>query len=134
LRGLIREVLLVGAAEGAHPLGFHGFDPALFLGDDVAAMDASLDANAASKRGSAKKHSGYWRDLAIRKRPTDIAAQMAPVRALAQRHGLAMPLLNRVLDGIADIEQGRRAQGMALAEDILLIATEGQRSLGRIGS
>jgi 2-dehydropantoate 2-reductase len=124
LRGLIREVLLVGAAEGATPLGFHGFDPAVFLGNDVAAMDASLDANAASKRGSAKKHSGYWRDLAIRKRPTDIAAQMAPVLSLARRHGLAMPLVDRVLDRIADIEQGRRTQGVALAEEVASIARE----------
>lgn len=125
LHGLIREVLLVGAAEGARPLGFHGFDPAAFLANDVAAMDASLNANAASKRGSAKKHSGYWRDLAVRKRPTDIAAQMAPVLAIARRHGLAMPLVDRVLAGIADIEQGRRMQGLALAEEVLSIAAGG---------
>jgi 2-dehydropantoate 2-reductase len=124
LRGLIREVLLAGAAEGARPLGFHGFDPAVFLANDVAAMDASLDANAASKRGSAKKHSGYWRDLAIRKRPTDIAAQMAPALAIARRHGLATPLVDRVLARIADIEQGRRTQGLELAEEVLALASE----------
>jgi 2-dehydropantoate 2-reductase len=125
LHGLIREVLLVGAADGARPLGFHGFDPTVFLANDVAAMDASLDANAASKSGSAKKHSGYWRDLAIRKRPTDIAAQMAPVLAIARRHGLTMPLVDRVLVGIAHIEQGRRTPSLALAEEVLSLASEG---------
>jgi 2-dehydropantoate 2-reductase len=76
------------------------------------------------KRGSAKKQSGYWRDLAIRKRPTDIAAQMAPVLALAQRHGLAMPLVERVLERIADIEHGRRLPAIDLADGILSVAAE----------
>lgn len=118
ISGAIREVLRVGQAEGVRPLGFQGFDPAAFLGDDVAAMEASLDANLVFKRRSAKKHSGYWRDLAVRKRPTDLAAQMAPVRAIAERRGIAMPLVDAMLARIGDIEQGRRVQGIELADEV----------------
>ena len=115
---VIREVLLVGQADGARPLGFQGYDPAAFLSGDKAAMEASLDANRVFKQRSAKKHSGYWRDLAVRKRPTDITAQMAPVRAIAKQRGIAMPLVDAMLDRIGAIEQGKRPQGIELAEEV----------------
>lgn len=118
LRGVIGEVLTVAAADGARPVGFQGFDPAAFLSGDIAAMDASIEANRAFKMRSAKKHSGYWRDLAVRKRPTDITAQMAPVRAIAKRRGIAMPLVDCLLDRIAEIEQGQRPQGLELAAEV----------------
>ena len=73
-------------------------------------------------RGSAKTHSGIWRDLAVRKRQTDVAAQLAPVRAAARRHGVPTPLADRLVELIGGIEQGRLQQGGALADDLGSVA------------
>lgn len=116
--GLVREILSVAAAEKVTPLGFDGFDPTPFLGTDMAAIDATIAQMVAYNRGSAKTHSGIWRDLAVRKRQTDVAAQLAPVRAAAKRHGIATPMADRLVALITDIEQGRAAQGGALADDL----------------
>jgi 2-dehydropantoate 2-reductase len=62
---------------------------------------------------TAKTHSGIWRDLAVRKRKTEVAAQLAPIVAAGQRHGVATPLTQRLIRLIADIEEGRRPQGAA---------------------
>lgn len=115
LRGLICEVLAVAQAEGVEPRGFQGFAPDAFLSGDVAAMDASIEANLAFKRRSAKKHSGYWRDLAVRKRPTDLGVQLAPVQELARRHGLSTPRVDRLVALVRAIETGERQQGSELA-------------------
>ncbi|MBX6372828.1 MAG: ketopantoate reductase family protein [Acetobacteraceae bacterium] len=103
---LVREVLSIAAAEGVTPLGFNGFDPAAFMRGDAAAIDASIAAMAAFNRASPKTHSGIWRDLAVRKRQTDVAAQLAPAQAAARRHGLATPMIDRLVSLIGAIERG----------------------------
>ena len=115
---LVREILAVAAAEQVTPLGFDGFDPLPFLGTDMAAIDATIARMVTYNRGSAKTHSGIWRDLAVRKRQTDVAAQLAPVRAAARRHGVPTPLADRLVELIGGIEQGKLQQGGALADDL----------------
>lgn len=119
---LVREILAVARAEGVTPLGFDGFDPQAFLNDDMAGMAASLDRLAAFNRRSAKARSGIWRDLAVRKRPTDAAAQLAPVQAAARQHGLATPLVDRLVGLIGEVEQGRAQIGGALADQLAAAA------------
>ena len=119
---LVREILAVAAAEKVTPLGFDGFDPLPFLGTDMAAIDATIARMVTYNRGSAKTHSGIWRDLAVRKRQTDVAAQLAPVRAAARRHGVPTPLADRLVELIGGIEQGRLQQGGALADDLGSVA------------
>ena len=111
---LVQELLAVADAEGIAPIGVNGFDPQAFVQGDTAAIGRSLTAMADFNRASAKARSGIWRDLAVRKRRTDCAAQLAPVRAAARRHGLGTPLTDRLLDLIAEVEDGRSAQGPAL--------------------
>lgn len=122
LTGLVREVLLTAVAEGVSPRGFQGYDPAAFLSGDPEAIAASIEANLVFKRRSAKKHSGYWRDLAVRKRPTDIGAQVAPVRALARRHGIGTPLLDHLVALVGAIERGERPIGRELADELATAA------------
>jgi 2-dehydropantoate 2-reductase len=116
--GVAREILRVAAAEGAAPIGFDGFDPDAFARGDAAGMRASLDRLIAYNRASAKSHSGIWRDLAVRRRQTDVAAQLAPVRAAARRHGIATPLADRLVALIGEVEEGRRAIGGLLADEL----------------
>jgi 2-dehydropantoate 2-reductase len=122
IRALVREVLTVARAEGVAPLGFNGFDPAAFLAGDEAAIRVSMAAMEEYNRGSAKSHSGIWRDLAVRRRPTDAGAQLAPVQAAARRHGLPTPLIDRLVALIAAVERGERRIGEGLTEDLGALA------------
>jgi 2-dehydropantoate 2-reductase len=112
LIGLAREAVAVAAARGVRVEAFDGFDPAAFA-PGVPEVDAraSLDALVRFNRGSAKTHSGVWRDLAVRKRRTEVDAQIAPVAALGAEAGVDTPLTRRLIALIHDVEEGRRAQG-----------------------
>ena len=92
---LAREVL--GAAT-AQPESFDGFEA-----DD---LEGSIDRLVAFNRRSAKSHSGIYRDLAVRKRPTEKAI-------LAELDG---PLVRRTLELIGEIEAGRRVCEVANLE------------------
>jgi len=114
LIALGREVMAVAVAAGIKPESFNGFDPSAFLpGASEAELHASFDAMVAFNRRSAKSHSGIWRDLAVRKRRTEVAAQLAPVVEAGRRHGVATPLAARLITLIGDVEEGRRPQGDA---------------------
>jgi 2-dehydropantoate 2-reductase len=109
LIALGREVARVGAATGRKLEAFDGFDPAAFApGASTADGAASLDALVAFNRRSAKTHSGIWRDLAVRKRKTEVEAQLGPVVRAAAELGLAAPLTARLIELIHDIENGAR--------------------------
>ncbi len=104
-----REVMRVALAHGVTPEAFNGFDPAAFLpaaGDAAAAQ--SLDEMVAFNRRSAKTHSGIWRDLAVRKRSTEVDAQLGWVVHFGQQHGVPTPLTARLIEQIHEIEAGTR--------------------------
>jgi 2-dehydropantoate 2-reductase len=112
LADLGREVGRVAAAEKVRLEAFNGFDPHAFSPEgSAAALEQSFDDMVAFNRRSAKSHSGIWRDLAVRKRRTEIDAQLVPILPIAQRHGLQLPLLARLVELIHELEQGRSARG-----------------------
>ncbi len=108
-RRLGGEAVAVALAEGVQPRGFNGFDPAAFGPDATEAQAAaSVAAMAEFNRGSAKTHSGVWRDLAVRRRRTEVDAQIAPIAVIGARHGLPCPAIARLVAMIHEIEDGRR--------------------------
>jgi 2-dehydropantoate 2-reductase len=110
---LAREILAVATARGVTPEGFDGFDPSAYLpGAPLDAPERSLDALVAHNRRSAKTHSGIWRDLAVRKRRTEVDAQLGIVVTLGAESGVATPILARLVELINDIENGTRAQSL----------------------
>ena len=113
------EVMTLAHAEGISPLGFNGFDPAAFLAADPEGMRLSLDTMVAHNRKTAKTHSGIWRDLAVRKRKTEVDAQIGTMIPLAASHGLSVPALTRMVELIHDIEDGKRAQSAALVDEMV---------------
>jgi 2-dehydropantoate 2-reductase len=117
---LAREILAVAAARGVKPEAFDGFDPIAYLpGARPDAASRSLDELVAFNRRSAKTHSGIWRDLAVRKRRTEVDAQLGIVVALGREAGVATPLTERLVELIHDVETGARAQSLATL-DLLL--------------
>lgn len=107
LIALGKEVCAVAAAANIPLEGFNGFHPPAFSALATTAQShASMDAMVAFNRRSAKTHSGIWRDLAIHKRKTEVDQQLGVIVQEAERLGIATPLLQAVISGIHQIEQG----------------------------
>jgi len=109
LMGLAREVMRTAVAEGVDPKPFNGFEPSAFLpGAPKAAAMQSLADLAEFNSKTAKTHTGIYRDLAVRKRKTEVDPQVGKVAEVAALHGIETPLLRRLVELIHDIEGGRR--------------------------
>ena len=105
---LAREVMAVTAARGVVPVGFNGFDPSCFApGASDAGARASIAALAEFNRHTAKTHSGIHRDLAVRKRKTEVDPQIGVIVALGREVGIATPAIACLVALIHDIEDGR---------------------------
>ena len=81
----------VAQAEGVSPKPFDGFDGAAFMpGTSEADARQSLANLAAFNTMTAKSHSGLYRDLAVRKRRTEVDAA-ASRTAVTDPHALEVP-------------------------------------------
>ena len=112
MANLAAEVLALAAAEGVRPEGFDGFEPSAFVfppGRDEVRLQASLDALVVMNRKWLKAKSGVWRDLAVRKRKTEVESVVTELRARAARHEIPIPLVEAVGRMILEIESGARA-------------------------
>lgn len=106
-----QEVMAVAHARGVSPKGFNGFEPEAFLPGADEGMAAQCVAELAEfNRHTAKTHSGIWRDLAVRKRATEVDMQIKVIADIAEEIGVETPALKCLVDLIHDIEQGKRAQ------------------------
>jgi 2-dehydropantoate 2-reductase len=93
-----REVL---AQAPVRVEGFDGFDP-----DD---LEGSLGRLADFNRNSAKKYSGIYRDLVVRKRKTEIDEILRDING---------PIFSKVAGIIHDIEEGRRVNERANLDEL----------------
>jgi len=126
---LAREVLQVAAALNLRPLGFDGFEPDAVGSSDSAVVNASLERLIAVRQADQKTHSGVWRDLAVRKRRTEVDAHFGPIVEDAHRLGVAVPLLERMVAMIHEIEDGRRSLDRVNLEELAAARSpEGERA------
>jgi 2-dehydropantoate 2-reductase len=108
-RRLGEEAIAVAQAEGVQPRGFNGYDVEAFKpGASEDAARASVAAMVAFNATSAKTHSGIWRDLAVRKRRTEVDVQIAPIGEIGARHGIDCRMTRKLVEMIHEVEQGRR--------------------------
>lgn len=104
-----KEVLSVAQNLNIQPEGFNGFNPAAFMPSAARAQtEASLKEMVAFNHKSAKTHSGIWRDLAVRKRKTEVDAHLGMIVSIARENNLKTPLLEKLIEQIHDIEAGTR--------------------------
>jgi 2-dehydropantoate 2-reductase len=109
LTKLALEVGRVAAANNITPEAFNGFDPAAFSPTASATdTERSFDEMVAHNKTSLKSHSGIWRDLAVRKRKTEVDAQVQPVVDVGHSLGVPTPIAARLVAMIHEIEDGRR--------------------------
>ncbi|HEX3866034.1 MAG TPA: 2-dehydropantoate 2-reductase N-terminal domain-containing protein, partial [Gemmatimonadaceae bacterium] len=123
--GLAREILAVASARGVGPEAFNGFDPGAYEpGAPPDAAERSLNELVAFNRKSAKTHSGIWRDLAVRKRRTEVDAQLGIVVAIG--HALQVPTLltSRLVELIHEIESGVRPQSIESLAELASVSSE----------
>ncbi len=128
-----REVMAVAAARGVSPIGFGAFDAKAFLpGRADSERRRAIDWLAGYTSKTAKTHSGIHRDLAVRKRPTEVDPQIGIVCELGREVGVATPGLSRLVALIHDIEDGRRPMAFEtfqlLIDTCISASTAGSRS------
>lgn len=114
-----RETLAVAEAAGGRPEPFGEFDPRRFRPEATPAeFAAGVEAVAARFRGMLKTRSGYWRDLAVRKRATEVDHQVGVVVRRGAALGVPTPINTGILDLIHEIEAGQRPQSWANLDEL----------------
>ena len=117
---LAREVMSVACARHVATQPFRNFEPMAFApGSDESVSRAAVAQLALRWRNSAKKHSGFWRDMAVRKRRTEVDPMLGPVADFGRQAGLDMPALCTLIGLVHDIEDGRREQSWDTFEVLL---------------
>lgn len=120
LANLAAEAIRVAESEDVRCQGFDGFEPARFAfsaARDWDGIDESFDELAAFNRRSLKAKSGVWRDLAVRKRKTEVDQIVGAVVETGRRRDVATPLNERLQAMIHDLEEEHRRMDWAnLAE------------------
>ncbi len=127
-----REVMAVAAARGVAPVGFGGFDPKAFLpGTPPLERVRVIDWLTAFTAESAKTHSGIYRDLAVRKRKTEVDPQIGIISKLGREAGIATPALEKLVALIHDIEDGRRPMAFETFQSLIDTCTSASTARSR---
>jgi 2-dehydropantoate 2-reductase len=115
LTALVGEGVRVALAAGVALESFGAFEP-LKLQPRTSAEEsearAVLNRFADQTRNQIKVRSGPWRDLAVRKRPTEIDHMVGWVIAEGRSRGIAMPLNEALVQQVKELERGTRSRGL----------------------
>lgn len=104
-----REVGAVAAARGVKSLGFGEFDPMVFApGQPEYPQIETIAWLADYTSKTAKTHSGIWRDLAVRKRKTEVDPQIGIIAKLGREAGVPTPTIETLVELIHEVEDGKR--------------------------
>lgn len=113
---LAAEIFDIAAAEDVRLEGFDAFDPDAYKrGVSAERNEQATDALVTWLAKQSKSRSGIWRDIAVRKRPTEVPTQYEPVIQLAGDHGLKVPLVEALVSLIRQLETGE----ITMSEDHL---------------
>jgi 2-dehydropantoate 2-reductase len=111
------EVLKVAEKEGIKPEPFDNWTPELLYpvrkGEE---LEKSYFTLAERLRGYTKTRTGIWRDLAVRKRKTEVFEQLNPVIQIGEKHGFNMLLIKSIVSMIQEIELSEREMSMQNVE------------------
>jgi 2-dehydropantoate 2-reductase len=108
---LVAEAMRVAEAAGIRLEAFDEYDPAVYRSGAAGDSNAIAQAMAMVSqfyRMHTKVKTGIWRDLAVRKRKTEVDWHTGLVAARGARLGVATPLSDRLVALIHELEDGRR--------------------------
>jgi 2-dehydropantoate 2-reductase len=121
---LAAEVYEAAARAGVRPEPFDNVEPSLYCPREMWDWDrinASLDDLVARRRADPKARSGIWRDLAVRKRRTEVDEQIGAVLRIGRSRGLPMSLTERLVNMIHELEEGTRRRTTASVDELELV-------------
>ena len=123
LIALVGEGVAAAKAAGIRLERFGPFEPLKLTLNPANAAEAAeahavLDRFAAHQRTLVKVRSGPWRDMAIRKRPTEIDHMVGWTIEEGRRRGVAMPLNELLLRQVKEIETGARSRSLANLDEL----------------
>lgn len=121
LMELCSEILETAAKENVTPLGFDDWEPNLVYpreSRNQAVLDEQLEKLAIRMASNKKTKSGIWRDLAVRKRKTEVDEQLVPIIEIGEKHGVDMQLTKELVTMIKEIEMGNRQMSWGNLEQL----------------
>jgi 2-dehydropantoate 2-reductase len=124
LVGIVGEGLAVADKAGVRVEPFDEFDPAWYraaLAGNTGARARAMNAIAEHYRAHTKTKTGIWRDLAVRKRKTEVDGQLGMLARKGESLGVAMPLTRRLTEVIRDLESGRRQMDWANLDPLVTL-------------
>jgi len=122
LVALTIENMNVAERAGIRLLSFDEYDPADYraaVKGDAAARTRAMTSIADHYRAAVKTKTGIWRDLAVRKRKTEVGALLGATVARARSFGLTMPLTERLIAMIEELETGRRRMSWTNLDELV---------------
>ena len=87
---------------------------------DAAALARAMKSIATHYRAATKTKTGIWRDLAVRKRKTEVGALLGATAAKGEALGIRLPLTERLIAMIEDLESDRRAMSWANVDELVV--------------
>lgn len=104
---LAREVYAISDDLGIRLESFDAFTPDDYrVGASEEVIESSFDSLSRWLAGQSKTRSGIWRDINIRKRPTEVPSQYEPVISLATERNIRTPRLRALVNVIGELERG----------------------------
>ncbi len=86
---------------------------------DTAARERAMAIIGRHYRQHTKTKTGIWRDLVVRRRKTEVGALLGATVAKARTLGIGMPLTERLIAMIEDLEVGRRVMSWANVDELV---------------
>ena len=119
---LVIENMRAAEAAGIRLEPFDEYTPADYraaAGGDAAARQRAMSIIGQHYRQHTKTKTGIWRDLAVRRRKTEVGALLGATVTKARALGVAMPLTERLIAMIEDLEAGRRAMSWTNIDELV---------------
>lgn len=104
----MRECARVAQAEGVQLERFDFLDPSALLRDDPDSRARTRQDLETIRSRFGEIKSGIWRDIAVRRIPTEVPWTKGEVVRRGQRAQVPTPILKRLTEMIAEIERGDR--------------------------
>lgn len=118
---LASEIYEVADREGVRLESFDNVEPKLYYPReqrDWQVIENNLADLIEWLRGQHKTKSGVWRDIAVRKRKTEVDEHIGLTTEIGSRHRLPMPLTSRLVSMIHELEDGTRPMQWANLDEL----------------
>jgi len=123
LVALVVENMRAAEAAGIRLEPFDEYAPADYRAaarGDAAARQRAMGIIGGHYRQHTKTKTGIWRDLVVRRRKTEVGALLGATVAKARTLGVGMPLTERLIAMIEDLELGRRVMSWANIDELVV--------------